>query len=224
MSNFIRLKICCISSVEEAMLAIKYGASALGLVSEMPGGPGVIDENLIAEIASRVSPPVATFLLTSKQKAEEIIVQHSKVKTNTLQLVDHLPHYELSKLRERLPGIKLVQVIHVVDEDSVEEALNVQKYVDALLLDSGNPKLEVKELGGTGRTHNWTTSRKIKDRVNIPVFLAGGLNPGNVLEAIEAVQPYGLDICSGVRTNNLLDEEKLKLFFRKVNSSNFNLI
>jgi phosphoribosylanthranilate isomerase len=124
-------------------------------------------------------------------------------------------------LRKQLIGIKLVQVIHVLDDHSVEEAISVEKYVDALLLDSGNPKLETKKLGGTGRTHNWSFSKKIKDMVNIPVFLAGGLNPGNVLEAIEIVQPYGLDICSGVRTTNRLDEDKLKLFFENVNKFNF---
>jgi phosphoribosylanthranilate isomerase len=223
MRNFIKIKICCISSVEEAMLAIKCGASALGLVSEMPSGPGVIDENLIAEISSKVPPPIATFLLTSKQNADEIIVQHSKTRTNTLQLVDHLPHSELMKIREKLSAIKLVQVIHVLDEKSIEEAVGVQTYVDALLLDSGNPKLEVKELGGTGRTHNWQISRKIVERVNIPVFLAGGLNPENVKEAIEIVQPFGLDICSGVRTNGLIDEIKLKKFFQKVNKYNSSL-
>jgi phosphoribosylanthranilate isomerase len=221
MKNFIRVKICCIASVEEAVLAIKYGTSALGLVSEMPSGPGVIGNNLIAEIAAKIPPPVATFLLTSKQTAKEIIEQQLKTKVNILQLVDHVGYTELKKLRKQLPGIKLVQVIHVVDEHSVEEALNVQEYVDALLLDSGNPKLAVKELGGTGRTHNWSISKEIKDQVNIPIFLAGGLNPGNVLEAIKAVQPYGLDICSGVRTKNLLDEEKLKLFFKIVNKFNF---
>lgn len=220
MKNFIRVKICCIASVEEAMLAIKYGASALGLVSEMPSGPGVIDENLIAKIAANVPPPVATFLLTSKKSAEEIINQQLKTKVNTLQLVDHVTYTELKKLRKQLTGIKLVQVIHVVDEHSVDEALHVQEYVDALLLDSGNPKLEIKELGGTGRTHNWEISRKIKDQVNIPIFLAGGLNQGNVMEAIKTVQPYGLDICSGVRTENRLDEEKLKLFFEIVNKFN----
>lgn len=204
------------------MLAIRYGASALGLVSEMPSGPGVIDENLIAEISLNVPPPVATFLLTSKQTAEEIITQHLKTKTNTLQLVDHLPHYELKKLREQLPVIKLVQVIHVLNEKSIEEAISVQKFVDALLLDSGNPKLKIKELGGTGRTHNWEISRKIVESVNLPVFLAGGLNPENVKEAIEIVQPFGLDICSGVRTNNLVDEEKLKQFFKIVNKFNLN--
>ena len=203
------------------MLAIKYGASALGLVSEMPSGPGVLDETLISEIASKIPPPIATFLLTSKQTAEEIINQQSRTKVNTLQLVDHVAYKELQKLRKQLTGIKLVQVIHVLDDNSVEEALRVQEYVDALLLDSGNPNLEVKELGGTGRTHNWSVSKKIKDKVNIPVFLAGGLNPENVLEAIKNVHPYGLDICSGVRIKNQLNEDKLKLFFENVNKFNF---
>lgn len=206
------------------MLAIRYGASALGLVSEMPSGPGVIDENLIAEISLNVPPPVATFLLTSKQTAEEIITQHLKTKTNTLQLVDHLPHNELIKLRERLPEIKLVQVIHVLNEKSIEEAISVKKFADALLLDSGNPKLKIKELGGTGRTHNWEISRKIVESVNIPVFLAGGLNPENVKESIDFVRPFGLDICSGVRTNTQLDEKKLKLFFENVNKINSGLL
>ncbi len=202
------------------MLALKYGASALGLVSEMPSGPGVIDDNSIAEIASKIPPPIATFLLTSKQNADDIILQHSKTRTNTLQLVDHLPQSELVKLKEKLPEIKLVQVIHVLDESSIDEAKKVQHFVDALLLDSGNPRLKVKELGGTGRTHNWEISRNIVESVNIPVFLAGGLNPQNVSEAIEIVQPFGLDICSGVRTNGLLDEEKLKKLIRKVNEYN----
>lgn len=216
----IRVKICCISSIEEAKLAIKYGASALGLVSEMPSGPGVINEEVITRIVESVSPPIATFLLTSKQNAEEIIKQHLRTRTNTLQLVDHLPDEQLLILRKKLPAIKLVQVIHVLDEASIDEAKRVQKFVDALLLDSGNPKLKVKELGGTGRTHNWEISRKIVESVNIPVFLAGGLNPKNIKEAIDFVQPFGLDICSGVRTNNQLDGIKLKLFFEIVNKIN----
>jgi len=205
------------------MLAIKYGASALGLVSEMPSGPGVIDDDSIAEIASMIPPPIATFLLTSKQNADDIVIQHTKTRTNTLQLVDHLPQSELIKLKEKLPEIKLVQVIHVLDEQSIEEAVSVQNYVDALLLDSGNPKLKVKELGGTGRIHNWEISRKIVNAVKKPVFLAGGLNPKNVREAMETVQPYGLDLCSGVRSNGNLDEMKLNLFFKEVNIYNNNI-
>ena len=220
----IRVKICCISSVEEAQFAIKYGASALGLVSEMPSGPGVISDSLIAEIASKVPPSVATFLLTSKQSADEIIFQHSKTNTNTLQLVDYVAPNELTKLKQKLPAIKLVQVIHILDQSSFDEAKSVQHFVDALLLDSGNPKLKVKELGGTGRTHNWDISKRIVEKVRIPVFLAGGLDIENVDEAIKTVRPFGLDICSGVRLNGFLDEVKLNSFLRKVqyyNNINF---
>lgn len=219
-SKFVRVKICCISSINEGLTAIRYGASALGLVSEMPSGPGVIDENLIAKIVSIVPPPIATFLLTSKQTANEIIVQQKRTLASTLQLVDFVPFNELKKIRKTLVGIKLVQVIHVLNETSVEEALSVENYVDALLLDSGNPTLGIKQLGGTGNTHNWGLSKKIRESVDIPVFLAGGLKAENANAAIEKVNPFALDICSGVRTNGKLDEEKLKLFFDNVHNYN----
>lgn len=115
-----------------------------------------------------------------------------------------------------LPNVKLVQVIHVIDDNSVKEAIEIASYVDAILLDSGNPGLSVKELGGTGRTHNWTLSRAIKDSISIPLFLAGGLNKDNVRQAIETVQPFGLDLCSGVRTDGRLDRQKLKDFFNAI--------
>ncbi|HNG31487.1 MAG TPA: phosphoribosylanthranilate isomerase [Blastocatellia bacterium] len=208
-----RIKICCIGSVAEAELAIRYGASALGLVSAMPSGPGVIGEELIAEIAARVPPPIATFLLTSRQDAEAIIAQHSRLRTNTIQIVDRLERGTYADLRRALPGIALVQVIHVTGEDSIAEAQSLAPQVDALLLDSGNQALAVKELGGTGRTHDWTISRRIRDSVNKPIFLAGGLKPENVAEAIRDVEPFGLDLCSGVRTDGRLDEVRLAAFF-----------
>lgn len=207
-----RIKICCISSVEEAALAVSCGASALGLVSAMPSGPGVIDEAHIAEIIRTVPPAVATFLLTSRQDAEAILDQHQRCRPNTLQLVDHVAAGELIKLRRALPGIALVQVIHVSGPESVDEACAIAPLVDAILLDSGNQKLAVKELGGTGRTHDWTLSRRIRERCGRPLFLAGGLKSGNAREAIDQVQPYGLDICSGVRTDGRLDETKLRAF------------
>lgn len=156
-----RVKICCISSIEEPKIAIEHGASALGLVGKMPSGPGVISDELISEIAQSVPPPISTFLLTSE----------------------------------------------------------ISKFVDALLLDSGNPNLQVKELGGTGRTHNWTLSRKIRDSIEIPLFLAGGLNSENVREAINAVQPFGLDLCSSVRTDGKLDAQKLDAFFKAISGN-----
>lgn len=211
-----RIKICCISSLAEARLAIQYGASALGLVSEMPSGPGVISEKLIAEIAAYVPPGVSSFLLTSKQNVKEIIAQQRRCGANTIQLVDELLEGSCADLRSALPGIKLVQVIHVAGEDAIKEAERIAPHVDAILLDSGNPNLAVKELGGTGRTHNWRISRMIRESIDVPLFLAGGLNADNVRAAIEEVAPFGLDICSGVRTNGRLDESKLARFFENI--------
>jgi phosphoribosylanthranilate isomerase len=213
-----RVKVCCIGSIEEAKAAMDAGASALGLVGQMPSGPGVISDELIHRIARAVPPPVSTFLLTSETRATDIIRHYKKVYTSVIQLVDKPEAGAYEALRRELPYVKLVQVIHVSDHNSLNEATEAAAFVDALLLDSGNPGLPVKVLGGTGRTHNWEISREITRSVSIPVFLAGGLHSGNVKQAIEAVQPYGLDLCSGVRTNGKLDAVKLKAFFEAINS------
>lgn len=204
-----RVKICCISTPDEAALAVRYGASALGLVSAMPSGPGVIAEEAIAEIAAQTPPGVASFLLTSLQDTEAIIAQQRRCRTNTLQLVDRVEMGVYARLRAALPGIGLVQVIHVSGPESLDEARATAPHVDALLLDSGNQSLAVKELGGTGRVHDWRISRAIRETVDVPLYLAGGLTPLNIGEAIRQVGPFGLDMCSGVRTNGRLDEAKL---------------
>ncbi len=214
-----RVKICCIGSVDEAALAIKCGASALGLVSSMPSGPGVIDDELIAEIAATVPPPIGTFLLTSRRSVDGIIEQQRFCRTNTIQICDHLTQGTHRDLKDALPGISVVQVIHVTGPESVEEAARAAPHVDAILLDSGNQKLGVKELGGTGRTHDWTLSRAIRERIGIPLFLAGGLTPENAGQAIEEVGPFGLDVCSGVRSDGKLDATKLKRFFAAVRNA-----
>ncbi len=216
--HFTRVKICCIGNVEEATLAIRYGASAIGLVSEMPSGPGIISEELIAEIAGIIPPGVSSFLLTSKQEIDAIIHQQKECGVNTIQLCDRLIEGLHHELRSEMPGVKIVQVIHVTGEKTLSEAKEIAPHVDAILLDSGNQSLPVKELGGTGKTHDWEISFQICNSVQVPVFLAGGLNPGNVKEAIRQVNPYGVDLCSGVRTNGKLDESKLRAFFKAVRS------
>ncbi len=212
-----KVKICCIGSIEEAWIAIEQGATAIGLVGPMPSGPGMISNAQIREIANLVSPHIATFLLTSETSAEKIIRHHEITRTNTIQIVDKLVEGSYSELRNAMPWVRLVQVIHVIDELSVKEAVNISEQVDALLLDSGNPDLKIKELGGTGRTHDWSLSKRIVDESLVPVFLAGGLNSDNVEKAIEEVQPWGVDICSGVRTNGSLDKDKLDMFFEAIN-------
>lgn len=199
-------------------MAINNGADALGLVGKMPSGPGPIPDWLIAEIVKTIHPPIASFLLTSEQSSEEIIYHVKRVDTNTVQIVDELTGGDYADIRTALPHLKIVQVIHVVDDRSVDEAVELSQHVDALLLDSGNPKAAIKTLGGTGNVHNWEISRDIVKAVDVPVFLAGGLHAGNVKQAIETVQPFGVDICSGVRTEGKLDPNKLEAFIKAVHS------
>ena len=213
-----RIKICCISSVNEAKLSIDHGADAIGLVGKMPSGPGPIPDWLIAEIVKTIQPPIASFLLTSEQSSEEIIYHVKKVDTNTVQIVDELTTGTYSDIRTALPHLKIVQVIHVTDEESIDEAIRISPNVDALLLDSGNPKASLKTLGGTGNVHNWDLSREIVKAVDIPVFLAGGLHANNVRQAIETVRPFAVDICGGVRTEGRLDPGKLDAFIKAVHS------
>jgi phosphoribosylanthranilate isomerase len=207
------------ASIDEAWLAINSGASAVGLVSEMPSGPGVISEDLIAEIAAIIPPAIGSFLLTCKQEVDAIVDQQRRLGVNTLQICDRLPAGSHQQLRAALPGISIVQVIHVTGPESVAEAIAVSEFVDAILLDSGNQSLIIKELGGTGRTHDWNLSRAIRQAIPVPLFLAGGLNGGNVAEAARQVQPFGVDVCSGVRTEGRLDKAKLASFFSGVDSA-----
>ena len=230
------VKICCITSQQEADLAIAAGADALGLVSHMPSGPGVIGEGVIAHIAKSVAQtsaqamthdgsakPIQTFLLTARQTAQSIVQQHIQCQTTHIQLVDAVAPSELMALRHHLPTVKLVQVVHVLNETSYHQAMAVAPMVDLLLLDSGNPNLNVKELGGTGRTHDWKISAQIVDNSPVPVLLAGGLNPHNAADAVQTVRPHGLDICSGVRGSRadggLLDGAKLTEFIRAARSA-----
>lgn len=212
-----KVKICCISSIQEAQLAIQLGADAIGLVSQMPSGPGIISDKLIKEITQSIPSNIESFLLTSKTSVDEIIEQHKFFKTSTIQIVDKIISGNYNNFKEKISEVKIVQVVHVLNEDAIKEAYELSQNVDAILLDSGNPNLKTKELGGTGRIHNWEISKAIRKKLDIPVFLAGGLNSTNVSDAIKFVQPYGIDLCSGVRTDKNLDIEKLKAFFDATN-------
>ena len=214
-----RVKVCCISSLEEARLAVEHGASALGLVSAMPSGPGVVDDETIAAISRTVPPSVSRFLLTSRQDVASIIEQQRRFAVDTLQLVDRLMEGTYAELRSALPGVRIVQVVHVTGPEAVEEAIAIAPEVHAILLDSGDQRLEVKQLGGTGRRHDWGLSARIREAINVPLFLAGGLNAWNASRAVQEVGPFGLDICSGVRTDGALDEMKLSSFMAAVERS-----
>jgi phosphoribosylanthranilate isomerase len=214
-----RVKICCIQSHDEALMAVRYGASAVGLVSAMPSSAGALAEACIADIAARIPPGVASFLVTIRQEVAAIIAQQRRCRVNTVQLADRLTEGTYQELRAALPGVHILQVIHVTGEEALQEARLVAPQVDGIVLDSGSRDLPQKELGGTGRTHDWHISSRICRAVQVPVFLAGGLTPTNVADAIRQVRPYGVDLCSGVRTDGRLDEEKVRAFFVAVHGA-----
>ncbi len=206
-----RMKICCISTSAEAAVAVACGADAVGLVAHMPSGPGVIEDDLILNIARHVPPPVSTWLLTSRTTARDIVEHALTCGTNTLQIVSPIDPGEYQELRLDLPAsTRIVQVVHVEDEYSFEIAQEYGRVADAVLLDSGRPSKN--ELGGTGRTHNWELSAHIVSKLDVPVFLAGGLTPQNIIEAVQTVKPYGVDVCNGVRVDGRLNQTRLKEF------------
>jgi len=206
------LKVCCIQDEAEARLAIRHGASAIGLVAAMPSGPGPISEERIGAIARAVRGEVQTFLLTALVDAHEIAEQHARCGTSAIQLVDHVAAGERALLHALLPGVKLVQVVHVSGGESLDEARAAAEQADELLLDSGNRGAPTKELGGTGRVHDWELSKRIVAASPIPVWLAGGLRASNVADAVARVRPHGVDLCTGVRTDGVLSAEKIGAF------------
>lgn len=205
-----RLKICCISTLEEAELAVSAGADALGLVGDMPSGPGVISDDMIRQIAREIPPPISSFLLTRETAGRHIAEHARSCHVDTVQIVNHIAAEEYPTLIELLPNVRRVQVIHVEDDTALELIDRYSPYVHAFLLDSGSPSATVPILGGTGRVHNWAVSKEFVKRSSRPVFLAGGLTSDNVASAIDIVRPYGLDLCSGVRSDGKLDAHKLR--------------
>ena len=211
-----RIKICCIASIDEAQLAIAAGADALGLVAAMPSGPGPIPDARIAQIAAWTPPPVATFLLTSETTAQAIAEHVRATQPSTVQIVGHIDPGEVEKLARLLPHVRRVQVIHVEGPEALNLIPAYAPHVHAFLLDSGRPGAAVPELGGTGRTHDWSVSARFVRASPRPVFLAGGLDDTNVADALRQVRPYGIDLCSRVRTDGKLDVMKLALLMAAV--------
>jgi phosphoribosylanthranilate isomerase len=218
-----RIKICCIASLQEAELAIRNGADALGLVGAMPSGPGPIPDERIAEIAAAVPPPVATFLLTSETDADAIAKHVRATGVSAVQIVTHIHPRGSARLAETLPTTRRVQVIHVEGPEALDLIAVYADHVHAFLLDSGRPGLTIPELGGTGRPHDWTISAAFVRASPRPVFLAGGLRPDNVATAIAAVRPYGVDLCTGVRSNGRLNADKLAMFMATVRTMDFRM-
>ena len=204
------------ASAVEARLAVALGADAVGLVGHMPSGPGVIGVAAAAQIAKEMPCGTDTFLLTSAIRAKEIVKDLAVCPASAVQIVRHIDPGEYPELIEAAPQVRRIQVVHIEDEGALDLLARYEPFVDAFLLDSGKTFGPEQQFGGTGATHNWTISRRFVEKTDIPVYLAGGLNSANVFEAITQVRPYGVDLCTGVRTDDQLDPAKLEAFMSEV--------
>lgn len=214
-----RIKVCCIESADALAMAVGHGADALGFVGPMPSGTGILRLDAARALIARVPPGVASFLLSSSVDADQLVEEARLTGTGVLQIVDRVPSAAHEALRRALPALRIVQVVHVEGEAAVGEALEVAGRVDAVLLDSGSRAGPVALLGGTGAIHDWAISREIAGRCPVPVWLAGGLTPENVTAAIRTVRPFGVDLCTGLRTAGMLDEAKLRAFVAAVEAA-----
>ncbi|MDZ7629315.1 MAG: phosphoribosylanthranilate isomerase [Parvularculaceae bacterium] len=196
-------KICCMQSEAEIDMAAAAGAFAVGIVGPMPNGAGFLDDATAARLArygvKHHGDKLWVTLLTKRTRGDDIAAHVAAIGANAVQLVDRPEDGAYGFLRARFPALKILQVVHVEDGRAVDDAREAAPFVDAVLLDSGKPSAATPTFGGTGDRHDWSISRRIVESLDKPVFLAGGLNPSNAAEALSAVRPFGLDICSGLR-------------------------
>lgn len=212
----VKVKVCCIASPEEARLALSYGVTAVGMVDETPSGEGRIPVETIAEIVQAVPPTTGTFVLTATTDVDQLEALYRTTGANTVQLWDPLQPGDYERLREKAPGIFIAQSVHVMEDEALAAAREIARHVDALVLDSGDSEPPFRWTNPAGQTHDWELSRHISEAIHLPILLAGGLTPDNVGQAIRAVRPYGVDVCSGVRKDGRLDQRLLVAFLDAV--------
>jgi phosphoribosylanthranilate isomerase len=211
-----QIKVCCIANAEEAQIALNQGINAVGLVGHMPSGPGVIGSDRAASIIAALPGGVDSFFLTSHELGRDIVEALGVIKASTVQIVRHIDPVEYLPIIENLPNLRRIQVIHVENDSALGLIERYNEVADAFLLDSGKTMGTNPQFGGTGKVHDWVISKQFVQSTDLPVYLAGGLSSENVFRAVTEVRPAGVDVCSGVRSNDTLDLEKLQAFVQEV--------
>jgi phosphoribosylanthranilate isomerase len=205
----VRVKICGITREEDLAFAVAAGADAVGFLVGVPSSP----RNLTLERAEMLLRQVPVFVdsvvVTAPQSINGLAEICERLKPTAIQ-IHGKKNFEASEIRERIKDTRLIKTVYVTEDALNETAIEELKTFDAVLLDS----FTKGQYGGTGRVHDWTLSRQIKEAVDpVSVILAGGLNPENVKEAIMAVEPYAVDVASGVEANpGIKDQGKVRAF------------
>ncbi len=207
------VKICGIRRPEDALIAAGLGADAIGLlVGQKHNSPDFVSATVARDIARALPPSVEAVLVTRVEDVDEIerLLQQSEI--TTIQLHSEIAPSSVEGLRGRIPHLKIFKSVSVISADSVAYPEAFKKLVDGFVLDSVN--LATNQVGGTGKTHDWSVSRQIVMRYSeVPIILAGGLNSENVRSAIERVRPFGVDVNSGTKAaDGFKDPPKMEAF------------
>lgn len=214
-----KVKICGVTNVEDALASISFGADAVGfLVGRVHSSTSVfLSPEQAAEIVARLPPFCSSVLVTHLSRPEDVLPILKIANVTTLQLHGNTAPQEAIEIKRKIPFLKIYKAIHVFDESALQEGKRYVGCVDGIVLDTAIRA--TGQVGGTGQTHDWGISKSVVRSSGLPVILAGGLNPENIIDAIRTVQPYGVDVNSGInKPNGTKDHEKLRLFITRAKS------
>lgn len=211
----VKVKICGIARIEDALDCTRLGADAIGVIAEVPvDTPRKVSVDEARRIFDALPDATERFLVIMPQNLKEAIDLYESADPDVIQLHSKEPLSFVEALKGELP-CKLAKTIHVQGHSSIEKALENSRYCDYLLLDTPS-----KVGGGSGRTHDWAISKMLVERVNVPVIMSGGLNPLNIVDAINTIKPAYVDASSGVESRpGVKDPKKVKLFIERAKSS-----
>ncbi len=214
----VKVKICANKSVDEAKMCLDAGADIIGiLVGQEHNSNDFIDKYKAKEITNFVDKRCKVSLVTHLTDADKIIELTKFIGNDIIQLHSDIKEDEVEKIYKSLPNVKLVRLIHISKDGKICTNYKKVQYVDYYLLDSFN--LKTNQVGGTGLIHDWNKSSELIKELNKPVFLAGGLNPDNVKQAVSLAHPYGVDVNSGCKNKlGMKDKNKVKNFILNAKS------
>lgn len=207
-----------IRSVKDALMCVECGVNIIGLlVGQTHTSDDFITKDLAREIKLALPKSIKTTLITHLERADDIIDIAKYIGVDYIQLHSHLPESEVELIKKSLPDKKLLRLIHIDTDGKILTDISKIKIADFYFTDSIN--LKTNQVGGTGLTHNLDTDKMLVDTLNKPVFIAGGLNPSNVAEAVRYCKPYGVDVNSGCRAvDGSRDKEKVLAFVKNANA------
>jgi len=208
----VKVKICGITRIEDLYASAMAGADLVGFIVDVPSSPRNLTIKEAEDLIKASPPSVVKVVVSVFRSVERLLEIYDRLKPDLMQ-VHAIPrgHKQIREIAMRVP---MIRAMNMSENPSPEEILLEASTFRAILADSHAPGKH----GGTGITHDWSISGRIRDLIYPkPLILAGGLRPENVCEAILTVKPFAVDVSSGVESKpGIKDEQKITSFIREV--------